>query len=137
MDLSFPVSDINDLIKSMVLRDLDGGHVSTVSYDSNAPIERTLKSFAGKLRTGGPGLPQMLVAQMYGAGKPMEIVFSGDTPADALALARQRFLPNAILMRADHTPDASVYSKPGIYVCENFACQLPVTTAEELARLLS
>src|SRR5262245_43834805 len=46
VDLSFPVSDINDLIKSMVLRDLDGGHVSAVSYDSNAPVERTLRSFA-------------------------------------------------------------------------------------------
>src|SRR5262249_15682971 len=30
VDLSFPVSDINDLIKSMVLRDLDGGHVAAV-----------------------------------------------------------------------------------------------------------
>src|SRR5204863_580575 len=28
VDLSFPVSDINDLIKSMVVRDLDGGHIS-------------------------------------------------------------------------------------------------------------
>jgi hypothetical protein len=46
VDLSFPVNDINDLIKSMVLRDLDGGHVSAVSYDSNAPLDRTLKSFA-------------------------------------------------------------------------------------------
>src|SRR5450755_271198 len=46
VDLSFPVQDINDLLKSMVLRDLDGGHISTVSYDSNAPVERTLKSFA-------------------------------------------------------------------------------------------
>jgi len=51
VDLSFPVSDINDLLKSMVLRDLDGGHISTVSYDSNAPIERTLKSFAVNLTT--------------------------------------------------------------------------------------
>ena len=48
VDLSFPVSDINDLIKSMVLRDLDGGHVSAVSYDSNAPVEKTLQSFAIK-----------------------------------------------------------------------------------------
>ena len=47
VDLSFPVSDINDLIKSMVVRDLDGGHISAVSYDSSAPIDRTLKSFAG------------------------------------------------------------------------------------------
>src|SRR5947209_1977725 len=42
VDLSFPVTDVNDLLKSMVLRDLDGGHISTVSYDSNAPVERTL-----------------------------------------------------------------------------------------------
>src|ERR1700722_12636155 len=53
VDLSFPVTDINDLLKSMVLRDLDGGHISTVSYDSNAPVERTLKSFAINL-TGNP-----------------------------------------------------------------------------------
>src|SRR5713226_3347028 len=46
VDLSFDVRDINDLIKSMVLRDLDGGVVTAVSYDSNAPVERTLKSFA-------------------------------------------------------------------------------------------
>src|SRR4051812_10915490 len=39
VDLAFPVADINDLIKSMVLRDMDGGHISAVSYDSNAPIE--------------------------------------------------------------------------------------------------
>ena len=28
VDLSFPVQDINDLLKSMVVRDLDGGVVS-------------------------------------------------------------------------------------------------------------
>src|SRR5215469_17986364 len=59
VDLSFPVADINDLLKSMVIRDLDGGHVSTVSYDSNAPIERTLKSFAVNLTTN-PSFAQIL-----------------------------------------------------------------------------
>ena len=43
VDLAFPTQDINDLIKSMVLRDLDGGHVAAVSYDSNAPVEKTLQ----------------------------------------------------------------------------------------------
>src|SRR4029077_13998110 len=59
VDLSFPVSDINDLIKSMVPRDQDGGHISTVSYDSNAPIERTLKSFAINL-TNNPSFEAIL-----------------------------------------------------------------------------
>src|SRR6516225_5344734 len=59
VDLSFPVQDINDLLKSMVARDLDGGQISTVSYDSNAPVERTLKSFAINL-TGNPGFGAIL-----------------------------------------------------------------------------
>ena len=59
VDLSFPATDINDLIKSMVLRDLNGGHISAVSYESNAPVERTLKSFAINL-TNNPGFAQVL-----------------------------------------------------------------------------
>src|SRR5262249_47987765 len=59
VDLAFPVADINDLLKSLVLRDLDGGHVSAVSYDSSAPLERTLKSFAVDLRRN-PGFGQIL-----------------------------------------------------------------------------
>jgi len=43
----------------MVLRDLDGGHIAAVSYDSNAPIERTLRSFAVNL-TGNPGFERIL-----------------------------------------------------------------------------
>src|SRR5260370_35953912 len=42
VDLSFAVQDINDLLKSMVVRGLGGGRVSTISYDSNAPVEKTL-----------------------------------------------------------------------------------------------
>jgi hypothetical protein len=59
VDLAFPSSDINDLLKSMVLRDLDGGAIAAVSYDANAPIERTLQSFALNL-TGHLSLAQLL-----------------------------------------------------------------------------
>ncbi|HEV3255977.1 MAG TPA: DUF4139 domain-containing protein, partial [Gemmataceae bacterium] len=57
--LSFPVQDINDLLKSMVLQDLDGGHISAVSYDSRDPVTKTLKSFAVDL-SGNPTLTQLL-----------------------------------------------------------------------------
>jgi len=70
VDLSFPVADINDLLKSMVVRDLNGGHISTVSYDSNAPVERTLKSFAINL-TGNPGFGQLL---NQARGEKVEVV---------------------------------------------------------------
>src|SRR5437868_1312338 len=59
VDLAFDVRDINDLLKSMVLRDLDKGHITAVSYDGNAPIERTLRSFAVDL-TGNPTLADVL-----------------------------------------------------------------------------
>jgi hypothetical protein len=59
VDLSFPVQDINDLLKSMVLQDLGGGHISAVSYDSQAPVEKTLRSFAINL-TNNPTFGQIL-----------------------------------------------------------------------------
>src|SRR5215472_5458952 len=59
IDLSFPVQDINDLLKSMVLQDLGGGHISAVSYESRDPIDKTLKSFAINL-TQNPGYGQIL-----------------------------------------------------------------------------
>jgi hypothetical protein len=70
VDLSFPVQDINDLVKSMVVRDLDGGVVSTVSYDSNAPVEKTLKSFAINLN-GNPSFAGIL---SQARGEKVEVV---------------------------------------------------------------
>jgi hypothetical protein len=59
VDLSFPVGDINDLLKSLVLRDLNGGTISTVTYDSHDPIDKTLKSFAVNL-SGNPSFADIL-----------------------------------------------------------------------------
>jgi hypothetical protein len=79
VDLTFPVSDINDLLKSLVLPDLGDGKVSTVSYDSQEPVEKTLKSFALDL-TNNPTLGQIInqargekievVLQQNGAAQP-------------------------------------------------------------------
>jgi hypothetical protein len=70
IDLSFPVADINDLLKSMVLQDLGGGHISAVSYDSQAPIDKTLRSFAIDL-TSNPSFAQIL---HQGRGEKVEVV---------------------------------------------------------------
>ena len=59
IDLTFAAQDINDLIKSMTLRDMDGGQITAVSYDSNVPVERTLQSFAVNL-TGNPTFSAIL-----------------------------------------------------------------------------
>src|SRR5262249_43576781 len=72
VDLAFDVRDINDLLKSMVLRDLDKGHITAVSYDSNAPLERTLKSFAINL-TGNPTFADIL---QQARGEKVEVVLA-------------------------------------------------------------
>ncbi|MCI0460712.1 MAG: DUF4139 domain-containing protein [Gemmataceae bacterium] len=59
LDLTFPVGDVNDLLKSMVLQDLDGGQVRAASYDSHDPLDKTLQTFAVNLN-GSPSLAQLL-----------------------------------------------------------------------------
>jgi len=59
VDLTFPESDINDLLKSMTLQDFGQGRISAVSYDSRAPISRTLSSFAVNLNNN-PTLADVL-----------------------------------------------------------------------------
>lgn len=45
ISLRFDTDQINDILKSLVLLDLDGGRVESVSYSSKDPIERRLASF--------------------------------------------------------------------------------------------
>lgn len=59
IDLKFNVDSINDLLKSMVLQDLGNGRISTVTYGSQDPITKTLKTFAIDL-TSNPTLAQLL-----------------------------------------------------------------------------
>src|SRR5262245_1121402 len=59
VDLTFPATDINDLLKSLVLQDMGGGKVTTIGYDSQDPVEKTLKSFALDL-TMNPSFGQLI-----------------------------------------------------------------------------
>ncbi|MCE9567825.1 MAG: DUF4139 domain-containing protein [Planctomycetes bacterium] len=64
VDLSFQETDINDLLKSMILEDFGKGRIAAVSYDSREPISRTLSSFAVNLN-GQPTFAS-IVSQMRG-----------------------------------------------------------------------
>ena len=96
----------------------------------------------------------LLCALERAISRPQEIAIIGD-PADArtqalLAEVRSRFLPNTVLAGAASDQAASeaalavpllagriqVRGRPTAYVCENFACQLPVTEARALAQQL-
>lgn len=63
--LRFKTDQINDILKSLLLEDLDGGKVGTVTYPSQAPLAKTLKSFEVDI-TNNPPLPELL-NQLRGA----------------------------------------------------------------------
>ena len=58
VEMSFKAEEINDLLKSMVVEDLDGS-ASMVSYASRDPITKTLDTFAVKL-TDNPSMSDLL-----------------------------------------------------------------------------
>ncbi len=76
VDLRFKVENINDLLKSMVVQDFDGGRVSTVTYGSRDPITKTLKSFGIDL-TEHPTIGDLL-GQIR--GERVEVTVSGGKP---------------------------------------------------------
>ena len=63
--LRFKTEQINDILKSLVLQDMDGGKVAAVTYPAQGPIDRTLKSFQLDL-TSNPPLAELL-NQLRGA----------------------------------------------------------------------
>jgi hypothetical protein len=64
-ELQFKTAQINDILKSLVLQDMDGGKVAAVTYPSQDPVEKTLKSFQIDI-TGNPPLGDLL-NQLRGA----------------------------------------------------------------------
>jgi len=110
--------------------------------------ERVLRCF-GALLAGAPGaLGEMLLAVDFALAEVKEIVLvrprgGGDAPLlDAL---RARFLPQSVLVRAEEgaTEPALARDRPTLrgqptaYVCRRGACQLPVTSPDELMKLVA
>ncbi len=118
-----------------------------------ATAQRTLEAFAGKLSSQAIATPLLAAAYLRSLAKPMQIVLAGELHDPGLqrllAERYKRFLPNAItIVVADANREALATWNPALdtmkplagqataYVCENFACQLPVTTVEAFAKLL-
>jgi Domain of unknown function (DUF4139) len=80
------VQDINDLLKSMVLEDQGGGHISAVNYDSQAPIEKTLRSFTINL-TGSPSFAQIL---NQACGEKVEVSSAGPRTLSGVIMGVER-----------------------------------------------
>ena len=64
-DLQFKAAQINDILKSLVLQDMDKGKIGVITYPSQDPVEKTLRSFQIDI-TGNPSMAELL-NQLRGA----------------------------------------------------------------------
>ncbi len=86
----------------------------------------------------------MLRALDFDLAPTREVALVGDDLAELAAVARERHRPHIVLAGGPEGSEdppllagrTAVDGEPAAYVCESFACQLPVTAAEELRRLL-
>jgi hypothetical protein len=59
LDLRFDEADVNDLLKSLVVTDKDGGKARAVTYDNRMPLDFVLKGFAVDV-TENPTMGQLM-----------------------------------------------------------------------------
>jgi uncharacterized protein len=99
-------------------------------------------------------LPQFLVAVDFSFSKPIQIVLAGNKEnpvlCDMLNEIHSRFLPNKIVLLADGGEGQEFLSEqvpffktlgmtdgqPKIYICEDFACELPISDPQSMIRIL-
>ena len=126
----------------------------TGRLEFRASAERALAAFAPRLARVPVALPAMLTACEFYLAEPRQIVVVGPRDsAGTRALLRafhSRFVANRIVLLVDteetrHALAAGIPAieamqlaggLPSAYVCRNYACQLPVTEAAQLAELL-
>src|SRR4051794_3498751 len=64
-ELRFKTAQINDILKSLVLQDMDKGRIGVITYPSQDPVAKTLRSFQIDI-TANPSLAELL-NQLRGA----------------------------------------------------------------------
>ena len=69
IELAFKTSDVSDVLKSLTVLDLDGGHISSISYDALTPAEKLLEDIA----IGAPGGAGILAVLPQIQGAEIEI----------------------------------------------------------------
>jgi uncharacterized protein YyaL (SSP411 family) len=112
--------------------------------------KKTIAAFGTTLTRIPSAMPQMLVALDASLSKPQQIVIAGKPGAketrSLLREVHQHYLPNKLLVPANEDflserlkelrEMKPLDGKSAAYVCENFTCRAPVSTAKELASLL-
>jgi hypothetical protein len=70
-ELRFHTNQINDILKSLVVEDQGGGRIGAITYPSQDPVDKTLRSFQVDI-TANPSLADLL-NQLRGAGVTVQV----------------------------------------------------------------
>jgi HAMP domain-containing protein len=90
-ELRFRTGQINDILKSLLLQDLDGGQVESVVYPAQDPLAKTLSSFQVDL-SGNPSLAELL-QQLRGS--TIQVTMQGEQIVGTIVgLEKRRRLTN-------------------------------------------
>lgn len=126
--------------------------VFTGGTEYAAIAEASMRALIPHMEQAPSAVASWLSAVDFLRSNSQEVVLIGDSADPVIAEMKRElrgsFAPNTILAGANEVPadDTSspllksrdqVNGKPTAYVCENYACKLPVTSAAEMAELLS
>jgi len=123
--------------------------------DSSALESRaleTIRAFAEQLRRIPNAMPAMQEALLLSLTAPSQIVLAGPflDSAPLARIARQLAPPETVLLYADSGPGQAwlaerldfmrtatpLHGEPAAYLCEDFACRLPITDPKDLTAAL-
>jgi uncharacterized protein YyaL (SSP411 family) len=113
-------------------------------------IERTLRLFGARLEQIGRAVPMMAAAlSTYWAGLQQIVIVGNEGRADLERAVASRYRPFLITLALDDNQESianvapwlgamkSIDNKATAFVCRNFACEHPVTSAEALVQGLA
>ncbi len=119
------------------------------NYDSAS--ERMIECFSGQVNNYPSIFSQFLIGLDFILNKSYEIVVAGDEKSEgtmnAVKRIRKIFLPNKIFIHNNQVDELmelipylsvkkSLNNKMTIYVCENYVCNLPVSSINEALKLI-
>lgn len=110
IQLRFNAEQINDILKSMVLIDRDGGRVDTVSYASKEPLAKRLASFGLNI-SNNPSVPELL-GQLRGA--PLRVIVAGEQITGTVLGVEERTLPPRENQQPVKVPHLNLVTESGL-----------------------
>ncbi|SHE49212.1 hypothetical protein SAMN05444392_101698 [Seinonella peptonophila] len=115
--------------------------------------DQQLKAFARAIQDSLTSHSFFLLAIQFAFANRMEIVIDGEKDhsdvQEATAILQQAYLPEAVILFREQSSRESLIPSLGqlptrksqqtlaVYICENYACQQPITSLNELKSLIS